>query len=155
MIRLRPFRHEDLDTLYRIDQVCFVPGIAYSRTELRYYLRHPKSFTVVAESVNKSIAGFCTGRLHTREDKILGHIITIDVLPAARGRGVGRSLMRAVEEHFRAKSAASVRLEVAVDNLPARAFYQAMGYSRVGTVPGYYGGKLDALVMRKQLTAEA
>ena len=35
-IQLRPFQRADLDTLYKIDQVCFVPGIAYSKAELRY-----------------------------------------------------------------------------------------------------------------------
>ena len=33
--------------------------------------------------------------------------------------------------------------------------YQAMGYARIGMIPGYYAGRLDALVMEKQLTADA
>ncbi len=76
-------------------------------------------------------------------------------LPDARRQGVGRRLLRAVEEHFRAKAVISIRLEVAVDNLQAQTFYQAMGYERIGMIPGYYAGRLDALVMEKQLTADA
>ena len=154
MMQLRPFHHADMETLYRIDQACFVPGIAYSRTEMRHYLLHPMSFTVVAETEAKAIAGFCTGRLHVRESRLSGHIITIDVLPDARRHGVGRRLLQAVEEHFRAKAVISIRLEVAVDNQPAQTFYQAMGYASIGIIPGYYAGRLDAIVMEKQLTVD-
>jgi [ribosomal protein S18]-alanine N-acetyltransferase len=155
VIQLRPFQRADIETLYRIDHICFAPGIAYSKAELRYYLQHPRSLTVVAETETKAIAGFCTGRLHSREGALFGHIITIDVLPDARRQGVGRMLLWAVEEHFLAKAAHSIRLEVAIDNLQAQTFYQAMGYARIGMIPGYYAGRLDALVMQKELTAGA
>jgi ribosomal protein S18 acetylase RimI-like enzyme len=158
VIHLRPFRRADLETLYKIDQVCFAPGIAYSKAELRYYLQHPKSFTVVAEatavaeSTDPSIAGFCTGQLYLHEGVRLGHIITIDVLPEARRQSAGRLLLTAVEEHFRANDVMSIRLEVAVDNPQAQNFYHAMGYETIGRIPGYYLGRLDALMMQKQLT---
>ncbi|QNI33123.1 GNAT family N-acetyltransferase [Alloacidobacterium dinghuense] len=154
MIQLRPFRSADLNVLYRIDHVCFAPGIAYSKAELRYYLQHPKSITVVAETESQAIAGFCTGQLQMREGRHLGHIITIDVLPDWRGQKVGRAMLLSVEEDFRAKGAESIRLEVAVDNLQAQTFYHAVGYSKIGMIPGYYAGKLDALVMEKDLTGD-
>lgn len=166
VIHLRPFRRADLETLYKIDQVCFAPGIAYSKAELRYYLQHSKSFTVVAEATSvaesndlniagPSIAGFCTGQLYLHEGVRLGHIITIDVLPEARRQRAGRLLLTAVEEHFRANDVKSIRLEVAVDNLPAQNFYHAMGYETIGRIPGYYLGRFDALMMEKQLTGDA
>jgi [ribosomal protein S18]-alanine N-acetyltransferase len=152
VIQLRPYRRADLETLYKIDQVCFTPGIAYSKAELRYYLQHPKSFTLVAESNPQAIAGFCTGQLHLREGRHFGHIITIDVLPVARRQGVGRMLLHAIENHFQAKAVESIRLEVAVDNLRAQTFYEAMGYAQIGKIPNYYAAQLDALIMEKQLT---
>jgi ribosomal-protein-alanine N-acetyltransferase len=166
VIYLRPFRRADLETLYKIDQVCFAPGIAYSKAELRYYLQHSKSFTVVAEATSvaesndlniagPNIAGFCTGQLYLHEGVRLGHIITIDVLPEARRQRAGRLLLTAVEEHFRANDVKSIRLEVAVDNLPAQNFYHAMGYETIGRIPGYYLGRFDALMMEKQLTGDA
>jgi ribosomal-protein-alanine N-acetyltransferase len=155
-----------LETLYKIDQVCFAPGIAYSKAELRYYLQHSKSFTVVAEDTvvaessdrniaGPSIAGFCTGQLYLHEGVRLGHIITIDVLPESRRQRVGRLLLTAVEEHFRANDVKSIRLEVAVDNPQAQNFYHAMGYETIGRIPGYYLGRLDALMMEKHLTGDA
>jgi ribosomal protein S18 acetylase RimI-like enzyme len=86
-----------------------------------------------------------------RKGRRMGHIITIDLLSDARRHGVGRMLLLAVEEHFKANTARSIQLEVAVDNLNAQMFYQAMGYARIGMIPGYYGGHLDALVMQKLL----
>jgi len=154
VIQLRPFERADLETLHKIDQVCFAPEIAYSKAELRYYLQHAKSFTVIAETEAKTIAGFCTGRLHLREGRPYGHIITIDVVPEMRKQGVGRLLLCAVEERFRANAAESIELEVAVGNLRAQKFYQAMGYAQIGSIPGYYAGLLDALVMQKQFTAD-
>jgi ribosomal-protein-alanine N-acetyltransferase len=161
VIHLRRFRRADLETLYRIDQVCFAPGIAYSKAELRYYLQHPKSFTVVAEATavaesnGPSIVGFCTGQLYFHEGVDLGHIITIDVLAEARRQRTGRLLLTAVEEHFRANDVRSIRLEVAVDNPQAQNFYHAMGYETIGRIPGYYLGRLDALMMEKHLTGDA
>lgn len=140
--------------LYRIDQACFEPGIAYSRAELRYYLQNPNSFTAVAETNAKLIIGFCTGQVHMYENRQTGHIITIDVLPEARRQGTGRLLLLEIEKHFWAKEVSSIRLEVAVNNLAAQQFYRAMGYERIGTIPGYYAGRLNALVMQKQLMAD-
>lgn len=155
MIQLRPFDRGDIETLYRIDQTCFAPEIAYSRAELCYYLQHPKSITIVAETNSKSIAGFCIGQLYAHEGKANGHIITIDVLPEARRQGTGHSLLLAIEQHFRAQAIGSIRLEVAVDNFAAQKFYEATGYARIGTIRGYYAGRLDALVMQKQVMADA
>ncbi len=47
--RIREFEKADFDTLWRIDQACFDPQLAYSRTELAFYMRRPGSFTLVAE----------------------------------------------------------------------------------------------------------
>ena len=47
--RIRQFEKADFDTLWRIDQACFDPQLAYSRPELAFYMRRPGSFTLVAE----------------------------------------------------------------------------------------------------------
>ena len=151
MIQLRPFRRADLDALYQIDQVCFSAGIAYSKSELRYFLQHPKSFTIVAENDSSGIIGFCIVQESMQEGKRLGQVTTIDVLPAGRKQGTGRALMQAVEAHFQEKAIGYMRLEVAVDNLAAQAFYRKQGFVPVGRIAGYYLGRLDAFVMQKQL----
>jgi ribosomal-protein-alanine N-acetyltransferase len=160
---IRDFRLDDFETLWHIDQECFSPGISYSRPELKFYIRRRGSFTLVAEKetekaaervpekataapVEEKIAGFIvtqTGRT--------GHIITIDVIAAARRSGVGSRLLQAAEDRLRAAGSKTVSLETAVDNLPALAFYKRHGYSVTETVPRYYSNGVDALRMKKEL----
>jgi ribosomal protein S18 acetylase RimI-like enzyme len=50
------------------------------------------------------------------------------VLPGFRGRGVGRALLNAAEEHARARGCAKLTLEVREDNAPARGLYEERGF---------------------------
>ena len=143
---LRPFGPADFETLCRIDQECFPPGIAYSPVELAYYVNRRGAITLISER-DGVIAGF----LVAESRRSRGHIVTLDVLPAARRTGLGSKLITAAEERLRAAGCTAISLETAVDNAAALAFYKRHGYSVLGTIPRYYQGTLDALRMEKQL----
>jgi len=150
---LRQFRREDFETLWRIDQECFAPGLAYSRMELAAYIRLRGSFTVVAEpkSIVESraqILGFIVAQANRRG---IGHILTIDVPAANRRLGVGSKLLANAEERLRMAPCHLVVLETAVDNATALAFYKRHGYSVVKTIPRYYANGVDAFVLEKEL----
>ena len=151
---LREFKREDFKILWDIDQKCFPPGISYSRLELNAYIRRRGSLTLVAESTSRhevtgsTIVGFIVAEVDRRW---IGHIITIDVVAAARRFGVGSALLAAAENRLRAVECPSVRLETAVDNLGALAFYKSRGYFLEKTVPHYYSNGVDALVLQKDL----
>jgi [ribosomal protein S18]-alanine N-acetyltransferase len=167
---IRDFQSPDFDALWRIDQSCFPAGISYSRTELKAYMRRHGSFTLVATSdtseaavpnsgnvekvssatasAAEAIAGFLVAEAGSLAR---GHIITIDVIAAARRFGVGSLLLRAAEDRLRTAGSTSVGLETAVDNLSALSFYKRHGYSVIRTFPRYYSNGVDALVLRKQL----
>ncbi len=164
-LHIRDFHGDDFETLWRIDQQCFAPGISYSRPELAAYIRMTGSFTLVAEREqappqsdvavgrempfpNGTIVGFVVANASRRG---AGHIITIDVLPEARRSGLGSRLLAEAEERLRASSCTTVRLETAVDNTSALAFYKRHKYDLVRTIPRYYPGGVDALVLRKDL----
>jgi ribosomal-protein-alanine N-acetyltransferase len=174
---IRDFQSADFDTLWRIDQDCFPPGISYSRAELNHYIvRRRGSFTLLAvdaaatpnpnsgpdsgpdsgkdkkhsppiPSANGSVAGFIVAEA----DRASGHIITIDVIAAARRSGVGSLLLRTAEDRLRAAHCGSVELETAVDNISALSFYKRHGYSVIKTHPRYYSNGVDALVLKKNL----
>ena len=147
---IRDFRPEDFETLWRIDQECFPPGIAYSRQELKIYVRRRSSFTMVAEAeADRKIAGFIVAY-----GGLAGHIITIDVVTAARRAGVGSQLLQAAEARLLEGGSKAVGLETAVDNAAALAFYKRHGYHVVSTWPRYYSNGVDALVMSKNLGAK-
>jgi ribosomal protein S18 acetylase RimI-like enzyme len=161
--QIRQFRKADFDTLWRIDQACFDPQLAYSRPELAFYMRRPGSFTLVAESAkdehsSKSLLARSTnfpagilGFVVAENRRKNGHIITIDVIAEARRSGVGSGLLRAAEEKLAHAGTAMVALETPVSNLPAIRFYKREGYFVEKTVAGYYSGLLDAVVMTKEL----
>jgi [ribosomal protein S18]-alanine N-acetyltransferase len=155
--RLRPFEKADFDTLWRIDQACFDPQLAYSRPELAFYMRRPGSFTFVAEEPGGDLANHEAGRIlgfivaETRRK--IGHIITIDVVAEGRRSGVGSLLLDAAEKRLIRDGVATVALETPVNNEAAIRFYKKKGYFVEKTVAGYYSGQLDALVMSKELMA--
>jgi [ribosomal protein S18]-alanine N-acetyltransferase len=144
---IRDFHPEEFEVLWRMDQECFPPGIAYSKPELRAYMRHRGAFTLVAtEDQSGDIQGFIVAHAG-----IKGHVVTIDVLKLARRTGVGSMLLRAAEDRLKRAGSKAVGLETAVDNTEALKFYKRHGYSVFRTWPRYYSNGVDALVLRKDL----
>jgi ribosomal-protein-alanine N-acetyltransferase len=158
---VRDHRPQDFNTLWTIDQACFAPGIAYSRYELRAFMRHPGAFTLVAEAAHEagerpngnrvpkedSILGF----LVAERSRNIGHVVTIDVRAEARRHRVGSALLDAAEVRLLAAQCQLVRLETAVDNAAAISFYKRRGYNVIQTIPHYYSSGVDALMLEKDL----
>jgi ribosomal protein S18 acetylase RimI-like enzyme len=165
---LREFRRDDFETLWRIDQECFAPRIAYTRLELAAFIRRRGSFTLIAEPivekvvsgspqisksgspVNKParvVLGFIVAEASRRG---IGHILTIDVPAANRRYGIGSKLLASAEERLRRASCRGVVLETAVDNAAALVFYKRHRYHIVKTITGYYANGLDAFVLEKE-----
>jgi len=144
---IRDSKPEEFETLWWIDQQCFPPEIAYSRQELRTYMRRREAFTLVAaREPEESVGGFLVA-----QSGLTGHIITIDVLKASRRAGVGSLLLRSAEDRLAATGSRAVGLETAVDNASALAFYKRHGYHVIRTWPRYYANGVDALVLEKKL----
>jgi [ribosomal protein S18]-alanine N-acetyltransferase len=148
--RLRAFEAKDLPELVRLDALCFPPQISYSRAELYYFVRHPRSTTTVAVRGGE-IVGFCVVDWKLEAGHKLGHFITIDVAPELRRNGLGRLLMQTGEARLAEMGCIAITLEVATGNRGAQVFYERLGYQRTGRIPGYYADGTDALVMRKTL----
>jgi [ribosomal protein S18]-alanine N-acetyltransferase len=154
-IALRDFRVEDFEFLWNLDQLCFPPGIAYSRRDLAAYQRFRGSFTVVAEALDANLPGIVGFVVGVAQRNGIGHIVTIDVSTSARRSGVGSSLLQAAEQRLRSDRCHSVSLETAVDNHAALNFYKRHGYKLVKTCPRYYSNGVDALVLEKDLLSAA
>lgn len=161
-LAIRDFHNDDFEVLWQIDQQCFPPQVSYSREELWVYLKVPGSFTLIAEPTSApegdrsaappEILGFVVANLNRAR---AGHIITIDVLPGARRSGVGSALLRAAEERLNRQGCKWIRLETAVDNASALAFYKRHSFAVVRTIPQYYPNGIDAFVLKKDLPSAA
>ncbi|MGH9392753.1 MAG: GNAT family N-acetyltransferase [Terriglobales bacterium] len=146
-MQMRALGGDDATALHELDQRCFPPGIAYSRGEIDAALGARDGFHRGA-FVQGALAGFIL-TAPTRSGA--GHVITVDVDARQRRAGIGRALLLAAEAHYRERAARAMRLEVAVNNAPALAFYAGLGYRVVRALPGYYARDLDGLRLEKSL----
>ncbi|HJX97143.1 MAG TPA: GNAT family N-acetyltransferase [Candidatus Acidoferrum sp.] len=92
--------------------------------------------------------------LEIRKDR--GYLGLLAVDPQRQGTGLGRKLVAAAEDYFRAADCCAVDLRVISQRTPLPSFYRRLGYVEIGTapfspplqtkVPGHY------IVMSKRLT---
>jgi [ribosomal protein S18]-alanine N-acetyltransferase len=150
-IGLRSYSAADFDKIYAIDQACYEPRIAYSRTELRQYLRFPGADCVVAEASRETSAPAMIGFCITAHKYSWGYIVTMDVLAEYRRHRVGSMLLTEAERRLVAAGVRQIGLETATDNAAAIAFWQKHGYRRSGVRKNYYPGGRDAYSMAKRL----
>jgi len=68
-----------------------------------------------------------------------GHILTIDVLPSHRRKGVGQMLLQEMESIFVQKGVQACLLEVREGNVAAISLYHKLGYEEIGRLENYYG----------------
>lgn len=141
--RIRKFQAGDFEALLQIDQICFPADIAFSRGELVFCLRHPKSIAWIAEGAG-GILGFAIARAESRSS---AHILTLDVIPEARQQSIGTSLMNKLHLELKKQKIGLSILEVEVQNLPAQHLYEKLHYQYLETLVGYYRGREDAYRM--------
>ena len=145
---VRPLTLEQLDELWRLDQVCFVDGEAYSLETFRYLLTSPDSVAYRAVDAEGTMVGFIVGLI---EPDRTGHITTIGVAPEHRRRGLARRLMLGIEDGFRRRGVRLVRLEVRSVNEGAQELYTKLGYAVTQRLPRYYSNGGDGFLMLKSL----
>jgi len=147
-VTIRQYEPHDFAALYKLDQACFPPGIAYSKTMLRYFLGQRGAECLVAMDGGK-IVGF----MLSEENPPLAHIVTLDVAASHRRHGVGTELLRESEANLAFREVRTVLLETATNNEAGIAFWERHGYRKEAVLKNYYPGHLDAFEMRKKLTA--
>jgi ribosomal-protein-alanine N-acetyltransferase len=149
-VLLREYAPADFEALYRIDQACYPPGIAYTRRMLRWFLAQPGRLCLVAE-----LHGEPVGFLVAICERTVGHIVTIDVLERHRRRGLGTRMLVEAERRMAAAGVRTVELETATTNHAAIAFWRKHGYRTSGVLRSYYSDGQDAYGMYKSLGAGA
>jgi GNAT superfamily N-acetyltransferase len=103
--------------------------------------RTPGSLIMIAEAGEGERLGF----IHLSEEEdyyagACGHVGDIVVAASARGRGVGRTLLRAAEQWARGEGYSLITLNVFLGNEKAARVYESVGYNAETT---RYVKKLD------------
>lgn len=138
---------EDIEKMWKIDQVCFDQDIAYTPDIFFYHMLIKCDPAFVAMD-GGAVVGFV---LTSRENSKTGIIVTIDVLPEQRMSGIGTSLMDRAEKAQADLGVKTISLQTPVDNEGAISFYLKRAYEKHGLVRGYYGSGRDAFLFIKNI----
>jgi ribosomal protein S18 acetylase RimI-like enzyme len=76
---------------------------------------------------------------HVRRGGSSAELLTIAVGPPARRAGLGSGLVMEVEEELRRRGADRMTVSVRIDNRPARAFFERMGFHPLGRADLHHG----------------
>jgi len=154
VLHLRPFRKGDgprvvqligetIEANYRAVYPPAVISYFHTHHALRRVARRARTgYTVVVEEGTGLVA---TGSL---EGAYIGGVF---VRPGAQRRGVGRAVMAALEERARAPGVREIHLNV---SLPARGFYERLGYGGFTDAVEYVGSGVPLVfwMAKKTLT---
>jgi len=127
---------QHLDELYHIETECF-ESEAFTKQQIAHLLTDYNSISLVAK-MDSSAVGFIIGTVYMERKSSAGHILTIDVSPAYRRKGVAERLLKEIETIFRERGVKASHLEVREDNVAALKLYQKLGYVIVGRLRNYY-----------------
>ena len=156
---LRSYKPEDLAGMFALDEVCFDVPFRFSRRVMRRMVSAKKAIAQLAceaggTKASDLLLGFCIVHLERVKSGPFGYVVTLDVDPAARRRGVAAALMQATEQIAADAGARTMRLHVYAGNAAAIRLYGRLRYTLTGAAEDFYGPGLDALVYVKALGTE-
>ncbi len=122
------------------------PTDAWSSAMMREELASPHGWYVVDEEAGRLVGYAGLRAVKSAKD---ADVQTIAIAESARGRGRGRTLLRALLGEAARRGVAEVFLEVRADNPVAHALYASEGFLEIGRKPRYYQpDDVDAVVMK-------
>ena len=150
-ITLRGYRSGDAGAMYALDLECFEPPFRFTRRAMHRFAEQPGAITILAETGDPPrLAGFVIAHMEGRT----AYIVTLDVAPAFRRRGLARILMSATESRALAAGAHEIALHVFTGNTNAIQSYESLGYGRLRMAENFYAPGTHAHVYRKELTTK-
>ncbi len=136
---------KDLPVLLGLERACFSKA-RYTKDQIDLFLRGDNEETFLFFNEDDPV-----GSVMLSARGMKGKVVSIGVHPKWRKKGVARELMATAEKWFADSGATQVDLEVGAQNREALNLYSTLGYDVVKVLKGYYDGKEDAYLMRKEL----
>lgn len=141
----------DIEPVLMIEDRVFVGEPPWSREQFwaELALAPTRRWYLVAEASLPAPAGI-VGYAGLALSPDAAEVMTVAVDTPVRAAGLGRRLVEALLARARECGAPEVLLEVRADNVVARRLYERLGFTTLSRRRGYYGGEVDALVMRRR-----
>ena len=146
----RPYKPEDFDPLYALEERCFESPSRFGRRYMRLLVGRANAATWIAEEDGR-LWGFAIVEWSEGRRGVTAYIQTIEVAAEMRGRGVGGALLGNIESSARTVGAGLIWLHVEVANSDAIRLYEAQGYACDGRQENYYPHGRAALIYVKRL----
>lgn len=144
---IRQVEERDLDGLVALEEASFSAD-RLSRRRFQHWIKASNRVFLVAEK-NRRVLAY--GLVFLHKGTRLARLYSIAVSADARGQGIGRKLLLALEQAAMEKGRLAMRLEVATHNRGAIGLYESMGYRSFGEYHDYYTDHGDALRMQKRI----
>ncbi len=148
-IIVEPARFGDIAAVVRIQREAFRPGLAYSRFALTLLWLLPVTAFLVARDAE---TGEVLGNVITDHQHGNTRIVNIAVTSHARRRGIGRQMLRALDEWC---PEGDIVLSVEAENTGAQRLYEQEGYVRTAISRDYYGSGRHGYVMKRHRQGRA
>lgn len=137
---------EEMEELLWLERRCYPPGEEFSEAFIRQLLAavYPDGRPAAhlgRRRIEGRLAGFQIGNLRT------GELITLDVHPDFRRRGIGSSLLNETLEQIWLADRRIARCSIATDNRPSLLLHEAFGFTVRGIIPHYYSSGRDAYLL--------
>ncbi|MCE5239732.1 GNAT family N-acetyltransferase [bacterium] len=140
--RLRRLRKADIPALVRLSSDCrvFTPEEVETIGELLGESLTGEDYAVIVATVSRQPVGFAIFGPRPLTDRTYD-LYWLAVDPACHGQGVGRKLLRRVEDETRRLGGRVLIIETSdtPSYAPARRLYERAGYEPYGHVPEFYG----------------
>ena len=146
-ISIRPASASDLKALVALENACFSNDKLSARS-LKRWLSAKHGILLVAEH-NAQLCGY--GLVWCHKGTRLARLYSLAVLPTMQGKGIAKTLLKALEKATSERGRIYLRLEVAVNNDSAIGLYKSVGYRVFGQYSDYYDDHSDALRMQKNI----
>lgn len=142
--------------MFRLDEKCFEEPFRFSKRDMRRFSEARRARVCLADwkaEEGSVLAGFSIVHVERTGLETAGYLLTLDVDPAFRRRGLALRLLQQSERDAAGAGCSAMLLHVFVENSGAVALYERLHYERLRIVENFYGAGLHAWVYRKRLAA--
>ncbi len=137
-----------LDKLFEIEEKCFNEE-AFSKQQIAYLLKDYNTIALAAKADSET-AGFIIAQVEVEDNTLFGHIVTVNVSPSYRRKGIASKMLQEIENTLRDRGISECRLEVRENNSAALKLYEKNRYVKMGRIERYYG-RTHGIYLKKSL----